>query len=63
MAQDEKQAVVWYRKAAEQGGAQAQCSLGVMYREGLGVSRDAKCKAGSGVLQKGGRSGACKHTG
>jgi hypothetical protein len=33
---DEAQAVVWYRKAAEQGYAAAQNNLGVMYSAGLG---------------------------
>jgi len=31
-----KKAVIWYRKAAEQGHAQAQNNLGVMYSEGQG---------------------------
>ena len=26
-------ALVWYRKAAEQGHAEAQCSLGIMFSE------------------------------
>jgi TPR repeat protein len=30
----------WYRKAAEQGFAEAQCNLGVMYRLGRGVPQD-----------------------
>ncbi|MDD6180996.1 MAG: hypothetical protein PUB01_02840 [Desulfovibrionaceae bacterium] len=30
----------WYRKAAEQGDAQAQCNLGVMYDKGDGVRQD-----------------------
>jgi TPR repeat protein len=38
---DAVQAVHWYRKAAEQGYAQAQCNLGVMYANGLGVEKDA----------------------
>jgi TPR repeat protein len=32
--------VQWYRKAADQGNATAENSLGVMYRIGQGVSRD-----------------------
>jgi alpha/beta superfamily hydrolase len=40
--QDAKQAVVWYRKAAEQGNANAQANLGIMYARGQGVERDAK---------------------
>ena len=30
----------WYRKAAEQGVAEAQSNLGAMYAKGLGVPRD-----------------------
>ena len=30
----------WYRKAAEQGLAEAQTNLGVMYEEGLWVRQD-----------------------
>ena len=40
MTQDYNQAVVWYRKAAEQGYANAQESLGVCYFFGWGVTRD-----------------------
>ena len=35
------QAVTWYRKAAEQGDADAQFNLGVMYAKGVGVPKDA----------------------
>ena len=38
---DDAEAVRWYRLAAEQGHATAQPALGVMYREGLGVLKDA----------------------
>ena len=38
---DAKQAVYWYRKAAEQGDAEAQVSLGQCYDEGFGVEKDA----------------------
>ena len=34
------QAVKWYRKGAEQGGADAQIGLGLMYYRGQGVPRD-----------------------
>ena len=34
------EAVKWYRKAAEQGNANAQKNLGVCYEKGLGVSKD-----------------------
>jgi len=37
---DYKEAVRWYRKAAEQGHAQAQVNLGTLYSKGLGVGRD-----------------------
>jgi TPR repeat protein len=37
---DEAEAVVWYRKAAEQGDAAAQCNLGVKYAHGRGVEKD-----------------------
>lgn len=39
---DEKKAVEWYRKAANQGHAGAQCNLGYMYDSGLGVSADKR---------------------
>ncbi|WP_148132454.1 tetratricopeptide repeat protein, partial [Neisseria sp. HMSC074B07] len=34
------QAVQWYRKAAEQGLADAQYNLGMMYANGQGVRQD-----------------------
>ena len=34
------EAVKWYRKAAEQGNADAQSNLGVMYANGTGVTKD-----------------------
>ena len=37
---DDVEAIKWYRKAAEQGDARAQFSLGVMYAEGDGVAKD-----------------------
>ena len=37
-----KEAVKWYRLAAEQGHANAQFSLGVMYDNGKGVPQDYK---------------------
>ena len=39
--QDYAQAVQWYRRAAEQGHAQAQNNLGVMYEQGQGVRQDS----------------------
>ncbi len=40
--QDYKEALKWYRKAAEQGDAKAQSVLGVMYYNGQGVPQDYK---------------------
>jgi TPR repeat protein len=34
------EAFVWYRKAAEQGGADAQYTLGIMYANGKGVPQN-----------------------
>ena len=42
VAQDYKQAFSWFKKSAEQGFANAQCKLGVMYDEGKGVAQDYK---------------------
>lgn len=39
-AQCQEKAVEWYRKAAEQGLAKAQCNLGVCYENGEGVAKD-----------------------
>ena len=38
--QDAGVAVVWYRRAAEQGDATAQNNLGAMYLTGRGVTQD-----------------------
>jgi len=38
--QDYAEAIQWYRKAAEQGHANGQCNLGVMYANGRGVMQD-----------------------
>jgi hypothetical protein len=38
--QDYKEAVKWYRLAAEQGNARAQFNLGWMYNKGEGVIQD-----------------------
>ncbi|WP_419591592.1 tetratricopeptide repeat protein, partial [Thiolapillus sp.] len=40
--QDLKEAVKWYRRAAEQGYALAQYNLGLMYANGRGVRQDFK---------------------
>ncbi len=40
VAQDYVAAVRWFRAAAEQGNAEAQYDLGLMYLEGLGVTQD-----------------------
>jgi tetratricopeptide (TPR) repeat protein len=37
---DYREALKWYRKAADQGNTAAQRSLGVMFGEGLGVPQD-----------------------
>ena len=37
---DDRQAVQWYRKAAEQGDAIAQFNLGLKYANGEGVPKD-----------------------
>ena len=42
VAQDYKEALKWYTKAAEQGIAKAQNNLGVMYVKGQGVAQDYK---------------------
>ena len=40
MQQDYGEAVRWYRLAANQGYADAQSDLGVMYWDGMGVQKD-----------------------
>jgi TPR repeat protein len=40
VGQDDAEAVIWFRKAAEQGHAQAQYNLGWMYANGQGVAQD-----------------------
>ena len=40
--QSDKEAVKWYQKAAEQGYADAQFNLGVMYKIGRGVPQSDK---------------------
>ena len=40
VSQDYREAVKWYRKAAEQGDAKAQHNLGANYYNGLGVQQD-----------------------
>ena len=40
VSQDAQEAVEWYRKASEQGDAEAQYSLGLMYAEGQSVPQD-----------------------
>ena len=42
VVQDHKEAVKWYRLAAEQGYARAQFNLGLMYDKGEGVIQDFK---------------------
>ena len=38
--QDYKEAVYWFRKAADAGNAAAMCNLGTMYETGKGVNMD-----------------------
>ncbi len=38
--QDYNRAMKWYRKAAEQGYADAQYNIGYMYKNGKGVEQD-----------------------
>ncbi|MFO1487293.1 MAG: tetratricopeptide repeat-containing serine protease family protein [Verrucomicrobiota bacterium] len=40
LAKDGAEAVKWYRRAAEQNNAWAQCFLGICYNEGRGVAKD-----------------------
>jgi len=40
VTQSYSNAMVWYTKAAGQGNASAQNSIGVLYRDGKGVPRD-----------------------
>ena len=42
VAGDHKKAAEWFHKAADQGHAGAQCSLGKVYRDGDGVGQDFK---------------------
>ena len=40
VTQDDREAVIWYRKAADQGDADAQYNLGIRYADGKGISQD-----------------------
>jgi TPR repeat protein len=40
--QNYAQAVAWFKKAAQQGSANAESNLGYMYSKGLGVALDAE---------------------
>ena len=42
VSQNYEKALLWYRKAAEQGHAQAQFNLGAMYALGQGIAQDNK---------------------
>jgi TPR repeat protein len=46
LSRDPAEAVVWYRKASEQGLAQAQNNLGTMYELGSGVPQDYQAAVG-----------------
>jgi hypothetical protein len=41
VTQNAAEAVKWFRKAAEQGNAEAEDGLGVCYRDGLGLPKDS----------------------
>jgi uncharacterized protein len=41
VTKDAAEAAKWFRKAADQGYAEAQVVLGVSYAEGRGVAKDA----------------------
>ena len=41
VSEDHVRAVEWWRKAANQGHAEAQSNLGVMYHKGDGISKDS----------------------
>ena len=41
MRKDDATSVMWLRKAADQGNAEAKSQLGDEYRQGVGVPRDA----------------------
>ena len=40
VTKDPKEALMWYRKAADQGDAQAEFNVGAMYASGAGVEPD-----------------------
>ena len=62
--QDYKEAVLWYRKAAEQGHSGAQYNLGIMYDEGQGVPQDYKeAVKWTRLAAEQGHSGAQYHLG
>ena len=42
VTKDDKKAVEWYTKSAEQGHARGQCNLGIMYHNGYGITNDYK---------------------
>lgn len=45
VAKDERQDFAWLTCAAEQGDAEAQCSLGYCYDRGSGVAKDVGIEA------------------
>ena len=64
MPKDDAKAVLWYRRAAEEGHAGAQYNLGAAYANGAGVSADQETavawffKAGQAFLKDGSRAKA-----
>ena len=68
--EDEEQAFIWYKKAAEQGHADAEYSLGWCYEYGEGVEKDEKkafdCyvrSSGKGCVTAQFRIGSCYENG
>ena len=45
---DHKEAMAWFRKAAEAGNTDAMVNLGAMYEGGLGVGKDDR---GAGIAR------------
>ncbi|MFQ9858027.1 MAG: tetratricopeptide repeat protein [Ruminococcus callidus] len=48
----EENAVVWYKKAAEQCDAKAQCALGACYYQALGVEKGRQRRPADGTKRR-----------
>ena len=57
MSQDFTQAAYWFRKSAEQGNAEAQFDLGILFHNGQGVKWDSA--EGDDWLRKAEEQGYC----